>query len=68
MKKKLSYTEALKRLEEIVNLIESNELEIDDLTDKIKEANDLIQLCTEKLTKIDQEVEKILLERKSIEE
>ncbi|NMA73614.1 MAG: exodeoxyribonuclease VII small subunit [Bacteroidales bacterium] len=68
MKKKLSYTEAIERLEEIVNLIESNELEIDELTNKIKEANDLIQLCTEKLTKVDQEVEKILLERKSIGE
>ncbi len=68
MKKKLSYSDAIKRLEEIVNSIESNELEIDELTHKIKEANDLIQLCTEKLTKVDQEVEKILLERKSIEE
>lgn len=68
MTKKSSYSEAIKRLEEIVNQIESNELEIDDLTEKIKEANQLIHSCTEKLTKIDQEVEKILIDRKSFEE
>lgn len=68
MTQKTSYAEAIKRLEAIVNQIENSELEIDDLTKRIKEANELIQICTDKLTQVDQEVEKILIERKSIEE
>ncbi|MFA6834732.1 MAG: exodeoxyribonuclease VII small subunit [Bacteroidales bacterium] len=68
MTQRISYAEAIKRLEAIVNQIENSELEIDDLTKRIKEANELIQICTDKLTQVDQEVEKILIERKSIEE
>lgn len=68
MTQKTSYAEAIKRLEAIVNQIENSELEIDDLTKRIKEANELIKICTDKLTQVDQEVEKILIERKSIEE
>ncbi len=68
MTQKTSYADAIKRLEAIVNQIENSELEIDDLTKRIKEANELIQICTDKLTQVDQEVEKILIERKSIEE
>lgn len=68
MTQRISYAEAIKRLEAIVNQIENSELEIDDLTKRIKEANELIQICTDKLTQVDQEVEKTLIERKSIEE
>jgi len=68
MTQRISYAEAIKRLEAIVNQIENSELEIDDLTKRIKEANELIKICTDKLTQVDQEVEKILIERKSIEE
>ena len=66
MTQRISYAEAIKRLEAIVNQIENSELEIDDLTKRIKEANELIQICTDKLTQVDQEVEKILIERKSV--
>ena len=37
--KKETYTEAMARLEEIVRQIDANELELDVLADKIKEAN-----------------------------
>lgn len=63
-KKKQTYSEAMARLEEIVRLIEGNELEIDQLAEKIKEANELIAFCTEKLTKADAEIEKLLAERR----
>ena len=46
MTQRISYAEAIKRLEAIVNQIENSELEIDDLTKRIKEANELIQICT----------------------
>lgn len=59
-KKQPTYSEAIKRLEEIVRLIDNNELEIDQLAEKIKEANLLITFCNDKLTKADKEIEKIL--------
>ena len=38
MDKKLNYTQAMQRLEEIVAKIESGEMDIDSLTDNLKEA------------------------------
>ena len=55
--KQLTYSEAIARLDEIVQLIDNNEVEIDQLADKIKEANKLIAFCSEKLTKAEKEME-----------
>lgn len=55
----MNYSQAMKRLEEIVKLIDSNQLEIDQMVEKIEEANRLITFCSEKLTKADQEIEKL---------
>ena len=55
-----TYAQALERLEKIVAQIDSNQLDIDQLADKIKEANRLISFCTAKLTKAEAEVEKLL--------
>lgn len=67
-KKKQTYSQAIARLEEIVRLIDSNELEIDELAEKIKEANEIISFCSEKLTKADSEIEKLLSEKQESEE
>jgi exodeoxyribonuclease VII small subunit len=56
----MTYTQAKNELEEIVQSIESNELDVDALTDKVKRATELITLCKEKLTKTDKELQKIL--------
>ena len=48
-KKKETYSQAIERLEKIVRQIDSNELEIDELSEKIKEANEIIAFCTGKL-------------------
>ena len=58
-----TYSQAIARLEEIVQAIDSGEMEIDQLADKIKEANKLIAYCSEKLTKADAELEKLLAEK-----
>lgn len=55
-------------MEKIVRQIDSNELEIDELSEKIKEANEIIAFCTGKLTKADQEIEKLLQEKRLSEE
>ncbi|MFA7493049.1 MAG: exodeoxyribonuclease VII small subunit [Proteiniphilum sp.] len=57
---KKSYTEAKKELETIVTAIESGELDVDALTEKVKRASELITFCKEKLTKTDKELQKIL--------
>ena len=61
--KQLTYSEAITRLDEIVQLIDNNEVEIDQLADKIKEANKLIAFCSEKLTKAEKEMENLLAEK-----
>ncbi|MDR0892998.1 MAG: exodeoxyribonuclease VII small subunit [Mediterranea sp.] len=66
--KKETYSQAMERLEKIVRQIDAGELDIDQLGEKIKEANEIIAFCTRKLTKADQEVEKIWKEREPSEE
>ena len=67
-KKKETYAQALARLEDIVSRIDNNELEIDELAEKIKEANEIIAFCSDKLTKADREIEKLLSEKWESEE
>jgi len=64
----LTYAEAIQRLEDIVSKIDNNELDIDDLSKKIKEANELITFCTEKLTRADKEIQNLLGEKSQSEE
>ena len=61
-KKELSYKEAYARLEEIQELIESNRLDVDDLSDKLKEASVLLKICKEKLFSVNEETKRILEE------
>ena len=58
--KKETYAEAIKRLEGIVARIESNELDIDQLGENLKEAQKLIAFCRDKLYKADAEIKKML--------
>ncbi len=67
-KKKETYSQAMERLEKIVRQIDNNELEIDALAEKIKEANEIIAFCSDKLTKADKEIEKLLSEKRESEE
>lgn len=60
---KETYTQALERLQKIVSQIESGELEIDQLAEKIKEANAIIAFCQDKLTKADEEIKKLSVEK-----
>ena len=57
--KKQTYEQAMKRLEEIVTRIDSNELDIDSLGESLKEAQELIKFCREKLYKADGEIKRV---------
>lgn len=65
--KKETYTEAMERLEKIVASIESNELDIDQLGENLKEAQKLIKFCKDKLYKADAEIKKMLEEENTQE-
>ena len=62
MEHKETYNESIEKLRAIVANIERGELDIDDLSEKVKEASRLIKVCKDKLTKADEEVKKILEE------
>lgn len=68
VKKKETYSQAMARLEAIVRQVDNNELEVDELVEKIKEANAIIAFCSEKLKKADMEIEKMLADKQENEE
>lgn len=59
-KKEIKYEEAVSELEEIVEKMENDELDIDQLSDQLKRAKELVKLCKDKLTKTDEEIKKLL--------
>ncbi|MDD2278685.1 MAG: exodeoxyribonuclease VII small subunit [Bacteroidales bacterium] len=59
-KKNITYAEAIAEIEEIVEKIESNELDIDNLAQDVKRVSELIKFCKAKLRATEQEVENIL--------
>lgn len=61
-KKEIKYEEAVALLEEIVDKMENDELDIDQLSDQLKRAKELVKLCKDKLTKTDEEIKKLLSE------
>lgn len=56
----MKYEEAIQQLETIVSQIEKNELDIDQLADRLKEAKKLIILCKDKLYKTDEKIKALL--------
>ena len=55
-----TYQEAITRIQEIVRLLETGDIEVDELTKLIEEATSLIQFCSTRLTSIDKEVSQLL--------
>lgn len=60
MESNLSYTEALSKLEEIVEQIEDDSIMLDTLTEKVAQANELIKYCEGKLRSIEGDVRDVL--------
>ncbi|WP_321518360.1 exodeoxyribonuclease VII small subunit [uncultured Bacteroides sp.] len=58
--KKESYAQAMEKLENIVSAVEKDELDIDQLSVKLKEAQKLVRFCKDKLYKADEEIKKIM--------
>ena len=62
MKQELKYEAAFAELQAIVRKMENDELDIDQMFDQLRRAQQLIKLCKDKLTKTDEEIKKILAE------
>ena len=60
--KEQKYEESFAELQTIVHKMENDELDIDQMTEQLKRAQQLIKLCKDKLTKTDEEIKKILTE------
>ena len=62
--KAIKYEDAIQQLEDIVEKLESNELDIDEMPEALKRAQQLLKLCRDRLTKTDEEIQKIQAEAK----
>ena len=60
MENKYTYTDAFAELEKIVQEIETGNTNIDALSEKIKRASLLIQICRSQLTSTEEEVNLLL--------
>jgi exodeoxyribonuclease VII small subunit len=60
MSEKPNYSEAFDELQQIVSEIESGEISVDELSEKVKRATFLIRICKTKLASTEEDVNKIL--------
>jgi exodeoxyribonuclease VII small subunit len=62
MNEKINYSKAFEELQSIVTEIEQGEISVDELSEKVKRAAQLIKICKTKLTTTEEDVNKILRE------
>lgn len=60
MKNKITYEQAMQRLEAIVEGFEQNTLQLEQLTAELAEAQELIKYCSSKLQQVETDVNKLL--------
>lgn len=61
----MKYEEAISTLETIARQLEQNELPIDKIADRLREAQQLVAFCQQQLTVVDGEIQKIIGEEDS---
>ena len=54
------YSKAIKKLEEIIVRIESEEIDVDELSERVKEAVELIKICKNKIEKAEMDVKQVV--------
>jgi len=59
----MTYNEAFNALEILVEEIETDEIQLDTLAEKVKQANDLIKFCETRLRTIDKDIKKVVGEQ-----
>jgi exodeoxyribonuclease VII small subunit len=61
-KEKVNYTEAFEELQRMVAEIEEGDISVDDLSEKVARAAQLIKICRQKLSATEDNVSRILKE------
>jgi len=56
----LKYTEAMQRINDIIERIENEEIDVDELSKQVKEAVKLIHACKTKIEKAEMEVKSVV--------
>ncbi len=56
----VKYSKAIERLDEILSKIESDEIDVDELSLKVKEAVSLVKMCKAKIDKAEMEVKQVV--------
>jgi len=56
----IKYSKAMERLEEIIAKIENEEIDVDELSEKVKEAVALVKLCKDKIEKAELQVKEVV--------
>ena len=56
----ITYNEAMMRLEEITAKIQGGKVDIDELAGLLKEAQELVKFCREKIYKVDEDIKALL--------
>ncbi len=62
MSDKKTYTEAIARLDEILEQIDQNQVPLDELAARVEEASELLKFCKDVLTKTEAKVSGVLEE------
>lgn len=57
---KTTYEEALQRLKDIVGALEAKEIKIDNLSETVIEAKELVDFCRKKLDKTEDDIKRII--------
>lgn len=65
----LTYEHACERLKAIISKMENGQMQIDELSENIKQAEQMISFCKDKLKKVEVDVEKLIadIEKQNIE-
>ena len=64
----LSFEESLKKLEEIVNRLESGDVPLDDAIDEFNNAMQLVKICENKLSAAEESIAKIVHDNGQVED
>jgi exodeoxyribonuclease VII small subunit len=56
----VKYSKAVEKLDEIIRKIESEDIDVDELSLKVKEAVELVKICKSKIEKAELEVKKVV--------
>lgn len=64
-KEKISYSDAIAKIESILQMLEDGKLTVDELSEKVSQVTDLIKLCRDRLYLTEKQINKTLEEEEA---